>query len=325
MVAAVLIVPAVLALMVTAFAWPSVRSAPAEVPLVVAPAQAAAQVQERLDAARPGAFRVSPVEDALAAREALRDREAYGAVVLGAAGPSVLTASAAAPVVAQLVGQVAEALAGDPAQAPVGPPVEDVVPLPASDPRGAGLVAASLPLALGGVLTAAVIGRLVVGTGRRLAAAALVALTAGATVAAVLQGWLGALGGDPVAVGGVLALAIAAGSSLVLGLSALLGTAGTGLGAALLVLLGNPLSGAGSAPEMLPDGWGAFGQLLPPGAAVSALRSVSFFDGAALGGPLVVLSGWLLLGLLLCAAATLRRRHRANEVVEAPMPVPVGA
>lgn len=322
LVAAVVLLTAVLALVVTAFAWPSVRSAPRDVPIAVAPPAATAQVTERLDAARPGAFEVIGVADAEAARAAVAGREAYGAIVLGPQGPTVLTASAASPAVAQLVGQVAAALAAGGGDGPAAPPVEDVVPLPAADPRGAGLVSASLPLALGGVLTAVVLGA-VPGARRRVLTALLAATCAATAMAAVLQTWLGALPGSFAAVAAVLALALSAGALLVLGLTAMLGRAGTALGAATLVLLGNPLSGAAGGPELLPAGWGALGQLLPPGAAASALRSVAFFDGAGAGSGLAVLTAWLLLGLLLVGVAAARERRRPIATAGAPGRVPV--
>lgn len=316
-VAAVLLVTAVLAVVVTAFAWPAVRSAPRDVPLVVAPPAAAAQVAERLDAARPGAFEVTGVADLNAARAAVTGREAYAAVVLGAPAPTVLTASAASPAVAQLVGQVAAALTPQAGGAPPAPPVEDLAPLPAADPRGAGLVSASLPLALGGVLTAAVVGRLP-GAGRRVLAALLAAAGAAAAMTAVLQTWLGALPGGFVEVAGVMALALAAGATLVLGLTALLGRGGTALAAATLVLLGNPLSGAAGGPQVLPAGWGDLGQLLPPGAAASALRSVAFFDGVGAGAALAVLGSWLLLGLLGVGVGAARDGRRRPTTAAAP-------
>jgi len=65
-----------------------------------------------------------------------------------------------------------------------------------------------------------------------------------------------------------------------------------------------------SAPEMLPAGWGAFGQFLPPGAAGQALRSAAYFDGAAAGGHLLVLGAWAVLGALLVTIGVLRRRTR---------------
>jgi hypothetical protein len=81
-----------------------------------------------------------------------------------------------------------------------------------------------------------------------------------------------------------------------------------------MVLIGNPFSGVGSAPEMLPAPAGWLGQLMPPGAGGNLLRSTGFFDGAAAGGFVAVLSVWALAGFALMGAAALRRRK--------PVPVP---
>ncbi len=134
----------------------------------------------------------------------------------------------------------------------------------------------------------------------------------------MLQGWLGTLSGSYVANASVVALALAAVSFPLLGLEWLAGLPGLGLGAAVFMLLGNPLSGITSAPEMLPSGWGTLGQLLPPGATGSLLRSVAFFDGAGSGRPLVVLLSWLGVGLVLCGLGAARSRSAAGRGVPAP-------
>jgi hypothetical protein len=54
---------------------------------------------------------------------------------------------------------------------------------------------------------------------------------------------------------------------------------------------------------MLPQPWGAFGQLLPPGAGGTLLRSVGFFDGAGAAVAAWVLGVWAAVGLLLAVAA----------------------
>jgi hypothetical protein len=304
-----------LTVLLTAFAWPATRSQPRDVPLAVAaPPPVAAQVTSALEENRPGAFEITTVRDGGAARHAIEQREVYGAIVLDAQGPRVLTASAASPVVAQSLQQVAAALSGT-LGAPV--PVEDVVPAPADDPRGAGLGAGALPLALGGVAVAGLLSRTVRSSGRRLAAAALIAVVGGLVLTGLLQGWLGALTGGYWSSSGVVALGIAAVALPLLGLHALAGIPGLALGAATVVLLGNPLSAAASAPEFLPAGLGGLGQLLPPGATLSALRSVAFFDGAAAAGPLWVLTAWAVAGLLLVGVAATRGARRDRNLPEA--------
>ncbi|MER5294775.1 ABC transporter permease, partial [Streptomyces pharetrae] len=78
-------------------------------------------------------------------------------------------------------------------------------------------------------------------------------------------------------------------------------------------------SGASSAPEMLPAPAGAVGQWLPPGAGVSLLRSVAYFDGAAATGPALTLTWWVVLGLgavLLGAALKSRTPAAAGPAAE---------
>ncbi|NEK58754.1 hypothetical protein GCU56_12835 [Geodermatophilus sabuli] len=306
----------VLTVLLTAFAWPAVRSQPRDLPVAVAgPPAATAALTESLEVGRAGALDVRAVPDEAAAVDAIHSREVYGAVVVApGAPPRVLVASAASPVVAQALQQVAAGLG---AAAGADVPVEDVVPAPASDPRGAGLAAGALPLAVGGILTAALTSRLLPRLRQRVLAAAGMAVAGGMVTATVLGTWLGSLSGGWWAVSGVVALGIAATALVLLGLEALAGPAGLGVGAATVVLLGNPLSGIATAPELLPAGWGTLGQLLPPGATGSLLRSVSWFDGAGAGRPVLVLTCWVAAGALLCVAAATRRRH-----TPAPAPAP---
>lgn len=300
---------AVVGLLVTAFAWPSLNLAARDVPLAVAgPPAAVAPVEAALEDARPGAFDVRWAPDAAAARALVLDREVYGAVIVGSQGPrEVLVASAASPLVAQTLTQAAESFAAPSGSA--GPAVTDVAPAPEGDPRGLGLAAGALPLTLAGVITGAAMALRVRGPGRRLAGAVLTAVLVGPVVVGILHGWLGALAGNPVAETGVVALGVLAGALLVLGSHALLGVAGLGLGAAVMVLLGNPLSAATSAPELLPTGWARLGQALPPGALVNALRGISGFEGAGVAAPLLVLSAWVVAGAVAVLAASLVRRR----------------
>ncbi|XRQ03490.1 hypothetical protein ACN3XK_43760 [Actinomadura welshii] len=306
--------------MIIAFAWPAARTAPRDVPVLVAGPQAAA-VAERLDREAPGAFDVRTLRDEAAAREALAGREAYGAIVTGPAGPKVLTASAASPVVAQRLGAMARLLAADaPPPGPPGPsspsapPVEDVVAADPGDPRGAGFGALALPLVMSGLAAAVLLTFAVPAAAWRAAGVLLFAALGGLGVAAVAQGWLSLLPGSYFAVAGAMSLAILAVTGTVAGLTAALGRPGLGAGALTMLLLGNPLSAATSAPEMLPQPWGDLGQLLPPGAAATLLRSVAFFDGAGAAGPLAVLGAWAAAGFALLAAGALRGRTGSAPV-----------
>jgi len=301
-----------LAVLVSAFAWPAVNSAPRGVGLAIAaPVPAAEQVESQLAAhAGADAFDVTVVADRAAAEDAVRNRDVYGALVLGPQGGEALVASAASPAVAQIVTELAS---GIPAEAGGPLAVTDVVPLPDEDPRGLGLAAGLLPLVVGGIaLGAATALRVRGGVTARLTALTGGAVLGGLTVVGLLQGWLGALGGSFWANAGVAALLILAIAATVAGLGRLLGAGGIALGALLMVVLGNPLSGVTSAPEMLPSGWGTLGQWLPPGAGGTALRSVAYFDAAGSGTAWLVLSGWVLLGLVLLALPASGRRSVAT-------------
>jgi hypothetical protein len=305
LIAVIVLLTAVLTVFLIAFAWPSARSEPRNVPIAVSgPTPAVEQIKAQLGQAMPGGFEITGVPDRQAAVQRIEDRDAYGAIVLDSAQPEVLTASAGGPVVAQLLTQLS-------ARMDSRAKVTDIVPLPKDDPRGAGLAAGALPLVLGGIIAAGALTQLVrSGPGRMIGAIAF-SITGGLALAAVLQYWLGSFEGSYLGNAGVIAMSIGAISLTLLGLEWLIGTAGLALGGAIMMLLGNPLSGMTSAPEMLPDGWSTLGQLLPPGAAGTALRSVSFFDGAGAARPLVVLACWLLAGLALCALGAFRSRGRA--------------
>ena len=312
------------ALMTLAFAWPAANVGPRQLPIAVAgPPQAVDQVETSLAAVSDpdqerAAFDVVRVDDAAAARAAIEDRDVYGAVVVAQDGPQLLVASAAGPAVAQMLRSAATELS--PAAARL--PIEDVVPTDPDDPIGAGLGAAVLPLVMTSVAGGIVAGFVLRRTRYRLAAVTGSAVIGGLVSAAVLQYALGIVGGSYVEVAGVLALLIGAVAAAMAGLVAVLGRAGAILGVLTMIFVGNPLSAAASAWEMLPQPWGAIGQLLPPGAGVSATRSVAFFDGAAAARPLTVLVIWLPAGLLLLFVGGLRRVQQEDPAEEGAQRVP---
>ena len=313
------------ALLVPLFAGPASHLAPRDLPIAVAgPPPAATALAGRLDAERPGAFDVTVLPDEAAADAAIRNRDVYGAIVLGPAGAQLHVASAASPIVATLLTQAASGLGG----AGQAIPVRDVVPTDTDDPRGAGFAAGFLPLAVTGLLAGVLIFLLVGGRGARVVALITFAVLAGPAGAAVLQYWLGILPGDFLAVAGVLGLIALAVAGTFAGLGALLGRPGIALSVAVVFLVGNALSGVAAAPELLPQPWGAVGQALPIGAGATLLRSVAYFDGHGGRYALLVLTAYAAGGLLLAAAGSRRLRrsptHAAAVHSNPPQPVPAG-
>jgi hypothetical protein len=308
--AAILMIPVVVAVVLTLFAWPNARLEPRDLPVGVAGEPAAAQAIERQLAAREGAFDVERYADEAAARRAIEDREVYGAFVATPDGPKVLTASAASAAVSQLLTHAA-AESGAPGRAATVP-VEDVV---SGSPRAAALSASVLPLVIAGLLTG-VAGAFL--TSRGLGRAALVvagSVLAGLAATAIVQGWLDVVEGDWAVNAAVLSLTVASIAATVAGAAALFGKPGLLVAALTMIFVGNPFSAAGSAPELLPQPVGGIGQLLPPGAGANLLRSTGFFDGAGAGDHLVVLATWTVVGLAALLGAAAARGWRPQAVL----------
>src|SRR5687768_12092294 len=105
--AAVALLTVIISVLLTAFAWPSVRSSVHDVPIAVAgPAAATSQISAALEQRMPGAFDITTVTDTAAAEQLIRDRDVYGAIDASTGTPQVITASAASAAVAQTLQNV---------------------------------------------------------------------------------------------------------------------------------------------------------------------------------------------------------------------------
>lgn len=304
--AAILVVPILVGLVLTLFAWPSARLEPRDLPIGVAGAPpAATAIEQRLEA-QDEAFDVHRYADEAAAREAIEDRKVYGAWVATPNGVKLLTSTAASSVVAQLLTHAASEGRGP------QPAVEDVVP---ATTHAAALPSSVLPLLIAGIVTGVLATVL---TTSRLGRAGLLlagSVLGGLVAAAIVQSWLDVVGGSWAANAAVLSLTILAIAAIVAGLKAWFGDAGAIVGALVLVLLGNPFSAVGSAPELLPEPVGGLGQLMPPGAGGNLLRSTGFFDGAGAGGHVLVLAVWALAGVALLLTAPVRQQRAVVPAV----------
>ncbi|WP_353807281.1 ABC transporter permease [Agromyces sp. SYSU T00194] len=322
---------AAVAVIVLAFSWPSVTAEPRDLPVAIAgPAEAVAQIEAGLGDAQPDAIAFTEVADRDEAVEAIEAREVYGAIVLGQQ-PEVLTSSAASAAVAQLLGgaaaqlqQAANAQAAAAAQAQgldtvptIEVTVTDVVPLADTDPRGTGLASAMFPLVLGGMIGGIAITFAVIGALRRVLAVVVYSGGAGLALAGILGGWFGSLPGDYWPNAGAIALTLLAVSAFITGMSALLGRAGLGLGALTILLVANPISSAAVPKEFLPAPWGEVGQWFPPGAGATLLRDVNYFPSADTAFPLLVLTGWAVVGLVLSVVGHFRTAGGAESDAEA--------
>ncbi|MGV0790590.1 ABC transporter permease [Mycolicibacterium sp. XJ1819] len=305
----VVVLTIVLAVVSIAFALPAARTAPHDVPIGIAGPQAAGgQITAQLDERAPGAFDVTYYPGEAALRDAIESREVYGGLAFGPGGPSLLIATGGSPMIAQMLTQIGQGIAAQTGAAPLR--VEDLAPPTTDDPRGAGLAASALPITLAGLLPAvALVLVLKREVWTRFAAAVVFAGVAGLTIAALLRYVLGSIDANFLGVAGALTLGALATGLTLLGLGSLFGRVGLALGALTALLVGNPLSGLNTAPELLPSGWGTFGQYLPQGANGTLLRSAAFFDGAGGAASIVVLTCWVALGTALVVAAAVRQRR----------------
>src|SRR5262245_54451732 len=279
------------ALYVAAFHAP--RPKGFEVGVVGDPAQAA-RVQSALDGTNRGAFDVRRYDTEAQARAALLDTTVHGVLVPGPTGDRILVAQALGIPPTEAVTAALHDVAGS---APTA--VQDLRPLPAGDRRGL----SSLFIVIGTLLPSVVFGVLLSVFGRqRSARVRWGAVLAYATFAGVVAAFnadvlTGALthdfAGTAVACG-LLALAASAAAH---GLGHLAGGPGIVLAILTLTLVGLSSSGGAVGYQFEPGFYGAVSQLLPPGAAVTAVRNVQYFDWAGTLAPLAVLGAWAVGGL----------------------------
>ena len=303
------VIPLLLAGLVLVFAFTAVYVAAFHAPhprgvdvgVVGGPAQTA-RLQGALDAGAPGAFDVERFDTRASAQAALLDTGVSAVLLPGAGSDRILVAGALGMAPAETaVGALRRVAVA--AHARTG--VEDLRPLPAADRRGLSplftVVGTLIPSLVFGVLLA-VLGRALPARARwtavfafAIGAGLLAALNVGVIVGALEHHFLALA-----AVTGLLALAVGAAAY---GLARLGGPPGIATAVLVLLLVGLSSSGGAVTHDFEPGFYGAVSQWLPPGAALTAVRNVAYFDSAAITEPLLVLGAWATAGLTLGALA----------------------
>jgi ABC-type polysaccharide/polyol phosphate export permease len=133
---------------------------------------------------------------------------------------------------------------------------------------------------------------------------------AGLVTALVTNVLIGAYPGHFFAVWGVATLFVLAIGLPIAAFQVIFGVAGTAIGWILFLVIGNPASGGSSAPELLPGFWRTLSQLLPPGAGVTSLRDVGYFNGHGSAHALIVLALYAVLGAAVAMFAYRLRTRR---------------
>jgi hypothetical protein len=265
--------------------------------------------------AAPGTMRLVTEPSLAAARTAIDDGQAYGAVVSSAAGTDLLTASASSPGTASILTEeftLAAAKAGVPLR------VRDLQPLPASDPAGTSAYYLVVGWMLGGYVGATVLGFTLGGMRSsgvrhallRLSVLAVYAVCSGLLGALLIGPALGIVAGFNLALAGVGMLLVFAAGAATAALQAALGLSGTIIAIIGLVIFGDPTAGTSIATPLLASPWNVIGRGLPPGAALSAARSVIYLGGVRLGQPLTVLAVYAIAGALVVLGVSRWQQHR---------------
>ncbi|GGY00479.1 YhgE/Pip domain-containing protein [Streptomyces hiroshimensis] len=288
---------------------------------VVAPQQITGQLVQRLGGLPGGPLDPRAVDGGEAAAVAkIRERDLDAALVVDPRGTTdtLLVAGGAGASLAQATEAVltrAEAVEGRKVR------TKDVAPSAAGDARGLTSFYLVVGWCVGGYLCAAI---LAISAGARpanphravirLGALALYAAAAGLFGAVIAGPVLDALPGGILGLWGLGALVVFAVGATTLALQGLAGIVGIGLAIAIVVVLGNPSAGGAYPYPLLPPFWNAIGPALPPGAGTWSARSLAYFHGNGLTGPLLVLSAWAVAGTVVTmVCAGMRRRGREGD------------
>jgi hypothetical protein len=269
---------------------------PHDIPVgLVGPAPAVQQMTSAFDTNAPGAFQFTTYASEQDARAALDDRSVDGVLVLGSG--TLIVAGAEGD---GATGVITAAFTNAFKAQGNALTVETVHPFPSGDAHGLILffvVVATLISTLASQAILFATGK-ALRPGLHFAFIALYGVLVGLTAMGMATWISGGYGDAFWAAAGLVALASMALGAMVGGLARLLGTPGIGL-AALVMLLSLVSSGGPVGSQLLPDFYRALAPWTIAAQMYSALRGALFFAGAALGGPIAVLAGWLVVGLAL--------------------------
>jgi hypothetical protein len=284
-------------------------------------AQAAQQTADRLNALDGEPVHATAVASDDAARDKVTSRDAYGAFVVGSGtGDQLYVSSAEGAAVSEALATVFIQVEKQQQRSLT---TTDIVPAGIGDARGLSAFYLAVGWVVGGYLVAAILG---ISAGERpsdrrrglvrLGALGLYSVASGLLGALVAETVLSALSGSflPLALLGMLV--VFAVGAFTMAIQTVTGIVGIGIAVLLFVVVGNPSAGGAYPAPLLPPFWRAIGWLFPPGAGTHGIRSVVYFDGAAIGRDLLVLAAWALVGVvvvLLVSGKVSGGGHRARR------------
>ncbi|MFJ9527310.1 DUF3533 domain-containing protein [Streptomyces cyaneofuscatus] len=286
---------------------------------VVAPQQMSQQLVSQLDGLPGGPLDPRTVGSEAEAREQIMNRDIDGALIVSPQGrtDTLLVASGGGTVLSSALERIlTQVEAGQ--QRTVR--TVDVAPASPDDFDGLSSFYLVVGWCVGGYLCASILA-ISAGTKPanrqraliRTAVMAVYAVAGGIGGAVIIGPILGALPGSVWGLAGLGALVVFSVGMITLALEALTGIVGIGLAVLIIVIAGNPSAGGAFPLPMLPDFWRAIGPALPPGAGTWVARSIAYFRGNAVTGPLLVLSAWAVAGTALTLLLAMRRRGGPDD------------
>ncbi|MEU1349493.1 DUF3533 domain-containing protein [Streptomyces sp. NPDC005775] len=294
---------------------------PTDVPFgVVAPQQVSTRLVTELENLPGDPLDPRTVTDAATARRQILNREIDGALIVNPRGTTdiVLVASGGGTVLATSLTKIIKE--ADLTEHRTARAV-DVAPASKQDFDGLSSFYLAVGWCVGGYLCASILAisagsrpanrqRAVIRTG----VMALYSIAGGIGGAIIIGPILGALPGSFWGMSGLGALTVFAVGMITLALEALTGIVGIGLAVLIVVIAGNPSAGGAFPLPMLPDFWRAIGPALPPGASTWTARSIAYFRGNAVTGPLLVLSAWAVVGTVITLLMAMRKKPEATDI-----------
>jgi hypothetical protein len=290
---------------------------PHRISIAIAPASAAAQVVDKLNAINGSPLAATAIADRATAEKQLRDGSLSSALIVDTQGTAdtLLITSAGGTSVSTAVTSVITQVEASQKRTVTA---TDLVPLQTGDGRGLTGFYLVIGWIVGGYLVAALLG---VAKGSRPATRRRALFRLGAVVPyAVVSGLggafmvdqvLGALTGHFIALWWVGALLVASAATVTMAFQMLFGVIGIGVTVLVFVILGNPSAGGAYQPSLLPPFWRALSGALPNGAGTDTVRRIVYFDGYGITGHLIVIAIYVLGGAIVALAGA-HLRHRRN-------------
>ncbi|MEV8316791.1 DUF3533 domain-containing protein [Streptomyces sp. NPDC059900] len=276
---------------------------PKDVPFgVVAPGPAAKETSDKLAKLPGDPLDPRVVKSEAAARHQIMNRDIDGALIVDPRGTTdtLLVGSGGGTALATALERITTQ--ADAAEKRTVRTV-DVAPASTEDFNGLSSFYLVVGWCVGGYLCASI---LAISAGARAAngpralirtgVMALYSIVGGLGGALIIGPVLDALPGSIMALWGLGSLVVFGVGMITLALQSLTGIVGIGLAVLLVVIAGNPSAGGAFPLPMLPPFWKEIGPWLPPGAGTWVARSIAYFKGNAITGPMLVLAAWAVVG-----------------------------